>query len=112
MRPPLTPCPHCQSLNPAELTQCLNCDASLTSPHVSPSDESVSLGRVAVRAGVLVAMSMTLSACYGGAPHYQQRHQPPTRPDQSEEQSRATDDAQEAPHASQDASGETSPIQG
>ena len=81
MRSPLNTCPHCQSLNPAELTQCLNCDAALT----PVSHEGISVGRAAVRAGIAVAMSMTLSACYGGAPRY--HSEPPSmRPNQTDEQ--------------------------
>ena len=55
-------CPHCSSLNPQGLTACLNCDATLTSQ--APSRPRVV--KNLLRGAGLIAISMTLSACYGG----------------------------------------------
>lgn len=57
----LLSCPQCSSLNPNHMSECLNCEATLTSP---PQRSSITKGVLKV-AG-LVAMSMTLTACYGG----------------------------------------------
>ncbi len=57
----LTSCPSCSSLNPSEALVCLNCDHALSA---GPKRSSVA-SRLIKGAG-LVAMSMTLTACYGG----------------------------------------------
>ena len=57
----LKSCPHCESLNPSSVMLCLNCDGTLTE---GPKPSSLT-SRILKTAGV-VAMSMTLTACYGG----------------------------------------------
>ena len=59
---PLHSCPHCASLNPQGQSICLNCDAELT---VASPKRSRLVKNILKGAG-LVAISMTLSACYGG----------------------------------------------
>ena len=56
----LSSCPQCQSFNPATVSTCLNCDHLLDEPRPSSF-----IKRVVKTAGV-VALSMTLTACYGG----------------------------------------------
>lgn len=54
-------CPQCQGFNPSHLSVCLHCDHKMsTSPQRRP------LVNMLTGAGAVVAMSMTLSACYGG----------------------------------------------
>ena len=61
----LQSCPSCSSLNPTSVTVCLNCEATL-----SHAPERPSLTKGIIKAAGLVAMSMTLTACYGGGEMY------------------------------------------
>jgi hypothetical protein len=54
-------CPQCQGFNPSHLSVCLHCDH-----RVSTSPKRLPLVNMLTGAGAVVAMSMTLSACYGG----------------------------------------------
>ena len=63
---PLHTCPHCSSLNPQGQTVCLNCDADLMND--TPKRSGL-VGNLLKGVG-LVAISMTLSACYGGGEPY------------------------------------------
>lgn len=57
----LQSCPSCLSFNPSTMTVCLNCEATL-----SHALERPSFTKRIVKVAGLVAMSMTLTACYGG----------------------------------------------
>jgi len=59
----LNSCPQCNSFNPAHISTCLNCDTKLTQ-----ASSGSAIKRALKTAGV-VAISMTLTACYG-APDY------------------------------------------
>lgn len=55
----LTTCPQCSSLNPHTVSSCLNCDEALLSG-------GSSLKKRLLKTAGVVAVSMTLTACYGG----------------------------------------------
>ena len=55
----LSACPKCSSLNPQSVSTCLICDEALLSP-------GSSLKKRLLKTAGVVAVSMTLTACYGG----------------------------------------------
>ena len=59
----LKTCPHCQSFNPSTSLQCLNCDHEFELVAVPSS----SLTKRVLQGAGAIAISMTLSACYGQA---------------------------------------------
>ncbi len=59
----LNSCPQCNSFNPAHISTCLNCDTTLS------QTSSGSVIKRALKTAGVVAISMTLTACYG-APDY------------------------------------------
>jgi hypothetical protein len=57
----LSRCPHCESFNPMTVGHCLNCNHDLTNTVIEES----SLAKRLLKGVGVVAISMTLTACYG-----------------------------------------------